>query len=199
MDAGRPVLKAIPLNTDQVRRMLLLLPEKSAALLELCWQTASRVNDVMTLTGRCLELTPEGLLVKFKTTKANREAAPRVDHFALIQAPSQRLQHLAKSAKMDTPLFKKEHATALSKLLRKQPVPPSLLRPANRTRYTLHSVKRGAAALLWQAASTGDIPVTAVSCLLKHRSLDTSMGYCPNPQHAAMAMGLHRATRHLSL
>jgi hypothetical protein len=55
--------------------------------------------------------------------------------------------------------------------------------------YTMHSIKRGAAFYVWEAAAAHKISVDDVLKLLKHKELETALEYCPCPMLAAKACG----------
>jgi hypothetical protein len=58
-----------------------------------------------------------------------------------------------------------------------------------RPHYTFHSFKRGAAALLWVKVAEGQITETDLLRMLKHKSLESALAYCPLPAVAAKAVG----------
>ncbi len=189
-------MKAVPIALPEVVKLMKLLPAGAAALLNLCWVTASRIGDAMNLTAADCELTPRGLLVRFRSTKTNPEAQPRADHFAVIGSPAAvLLEHLKCCGR--GPIFSRSHLRALDRGLRLLPVPPSRWTSATRTRFSRHSIKRGAAQVLWQQAASGAIPPSAVQHLLKHRSIDTTLAYCPHPEDAAVAFRTHIASEML--
>ena len=100
-------------------------------------------------------------------------------------------------------LFTDSHSNELYRHLSRIPVPKAYindwqqLRPKNPLiqHFSLHSIKRGAAALLWEAAARGEISAQAVKYLLKHKSDETTVGYAPNPVHVSQAFGTSLATR----
>lgn len=201
LSASRPKRKALPLSPADVSKALLLLPPAAAKILRLAWVTASRIGDVMTLTNRSLRPLPNGsLLVDFSVTKTNRLGEDRPDHLVLIPSAAARFFVPLAKGNNNQPLFSPAARSQLRRCLAH--LKPSVAwiaemaasRPRHtvRTRFTEHSVKRGAALQLWRALARQEITETQLMRALKHKEVRSSLGYCPDP--AAAATGLGQAT-----
>lgn len=202
MDAVRERKKALPLSKRKLRELLTALNRapRTQALALLAFRTGSRIGDLADLKSPNLSVSSRGLLVRFVRTKTNMEAASRPDHITLVSAPEPSLVQLA-NLPPNKPLFKSSNRKRLTAELRaldpgNEPAKWQLLAPHSRLRprYTLHSLKRGAAALAWKAAADGTLTVAAVLHLLKHKSVETALSYCPAPLWAAEALGASKAT-----
>ena len=200
---GQHSTKALPLTKGEYLRVKSNLAGRARLMLTLIWRTASRVSDVTTLTGGSLTLmTGAGaeprLLVVFGQTKANRFAAHRSDHQVILLNPGELTKLVTPHSEAHKKLFTKQDVSQLDAAL-KQTKPPKkiiekweTLQPGQplRNHYTRHSIKRGAAARLWAQAANGRIRTDTVMRLLKHKQLETALGYCPAPQLAARALDL---------
>ena len=207
-EAARAARKALPLSPEAVQAFLRKpRPVHLRALMLLAWRTASRVEDVVALTKDSFR--PVGtsdLLVVFNETKTNQEGDTRPDHEVVINDAAELLQWipvLTQKLRPTDKLFTDSHSNELYRHLSRIPVPKAYvndwqqLRPKNPLiqHFSLHSIKRGAAALLWEAAARGEISAQAVKYLLKHKSDETTVGYAPNPVHVSQAFGTSLATR----
>ena len=159
------------------------------------------------------KLSNSALFINFAITKANPEAEQRLDHQCEIRdCPDlvRMLKHLkpfqvphphAPNTTIET-FFTDKDRTTLTRLLEKFPVSTmerqkwAKLRPQSglMTHYSLHSIKRGAAHRLWEAAAAGKIQGATAMTMLKHKDLSTSLGYAPDPRLVARAMGTHLGT-----
>ncbi len=204
--AARTMLtKALPLRPQDLplveQRCKL---RRTRLLLRLVWRTASRVNDVVRLTDRDISVTtvPPILTVVFPHTKANDLGGTRLDHRVVIERPGS-LAQLQSAAPRGRPLFDKKHVSDLDAALLQTPVCPNWAdavrreTPSSRFRhhYTRHSLKRGAARVLIEAAARGAVSLQLVQQLLKHRNADSTVGYAGSPTLLALAAGVHNATR----
>ena len=201
VDPTRPTTKALPFTPEALRGFLVgrLLPIRAMALL--AFRTASRVDDIMRLHVCHLQVTPHGLLVCFKVTKPNKDGKSRPDHQIVVPDPQPDILTLLRSRSQWKILFKPEEKELLRKELR-QFVPPigqplfwQRQDPQNRlrSRYTLHSLKRGAAALAWKAVAEKKLDLQQLLLLLKHKDVETALEYCPCPVLAARAAGTSAA------
>ena len=200
-DPTKPVTKALPMSATALRSFLVGKPLAIRAIAHLAFRTASRVDDVVRLRPCDVTMTPHGLLVCFKTTKPNQEGKSRADHRIVVPDPHPDiLLHLRSQSRSKT-LFQKQHKHQLRALLWQHPPPLGEVEkwqaqdPQNRvrSRYTLHSFKRGAAAIAWQAVVDRKISLQDLLLLLKHQDVATALEYCPCPLTAARAAGTSAA------
>ena len=212
-EATEPETKAIPISLEVLARAVATaeLPVKFMAIL--AYRTASRVGDVVFLGPRNFRvINKDTLFISFDMTKTNMEGEHRVDHQVELAGAAdlvrwykllkpQTVVHPALSVRMQV-FFTEAHRRKLQERLAKLPVPKAQiamwqkLRPGNdlMSHYSLHSIKRGAAHQLWQAAAAGKMTPTAVMMMLKHKQVDTTLGYAPDPRLVAQAMGTPQAT-----
>jgi len=198
MDRGRPKMKALPFSTRALRGFLAQVPDKIKAMALLAFRTASRVGDLQGLRRRDLTITKDGLLVSFQITKANQEGEIRADHRILIpDPPAEVLSFLKTRSAPEANLFASADFKRLETALR-QYKPSSFelaswaaMDPQNsiNDHYTLHSFKRGAAALAWEAAAEGRLPLADLMLFLKHKEVQSALEYCPCPTLAAKVAG----------
>lgn len=200
-DPTKPITKALPMSATALRSFLVGKPLAVRAIAHLAFRTASRVDDVIRLRPCDVTMTPHGLLVCFKTTKPNQEGKSRADHRIVVPDPHPDiLLHLRSQSRSKT-LFQKQHKHQLRALLWQHTPPLGEVEkwqaqdPQNRvrSRYTLHSFKRGAAAIAWQAVVDRKISLQDLLLLLKHQDVATALEYCPCPLTAARAAGTSAA------
>ena len=198
MDRGRPKTKALPFSTRALRGFLAQVPAKIQVMALLAFRTASRVGDLRALRRRDLTITKDGLLVSFQVTKTNQEGEIRADHRILIpDPPAEVLSFLKARSTPEAHLFVKADVKRLETALRQyKPSPFELanwtaMDPQNsiNDHYTLHSFKRGAAALAWEAAAEGRLPLADLMLFLKHKEVQSALEYCPCPMLAAKVAG----------
>lgn len=197
VDPGRPLSKALPFTTATLRMFLVAVPLPIRAMALLAFRTASRVSDLLHLRRRDLVSTREGLMVTFTVTKTNQEAERRADHRILVPDPPPDIMLHAQHLQPSQLLFTPAHRVQLRLMLYKvNPLPTEVVRwqaqdPQNkvRDRYTLHSLKRGAAALAWQGVVDRKITLQDLMLLLKHQDVKSALEYCPCPVLAAKAAG----------
>lgn len=197
MDAGRPLTKALPLTRQALVGFLALNSLPLNAMILIAFRTASRVQDLMCLRRRDLQETPDGLMVSFCMTKTNQEGESRADHRIMMPNPPPQILAHAKRFQPEQLLFSEEQKRLLR--LRLRALRPSVHEvnrwraqdPQNhiRNHYTLHSAKRGAAALAWQGVVDGKITLPDLMLLLKHKDVSSALEYCPCPVLAAKAAG----------
>ena len=193
--ATRPRRKALPMGRAALDEIRPRLPLAQRTLVTLAYRTASRVGDLVPLRGQDLTLDDGCLLVRFGVTKSNQGAAARADHQLLVPRPEPELLLLLRRPP-GAALFRKEDVRLFRLLLRRTPVSPTEIaqwqrldpQAVLRTRFTGHSMKRGAAAAAWQAAAQGELTVPQVLHLLKHRTVESSIAYCPAPAWVAQAL-----------
>lgn len=184
------VERALPLDVTSLREIIqraqfLGLHREAAAIL-LAWSTASRIGDLAPLLGRDLSVNAGQLLVCFTTTKAKpTPSTQRADHYASVPLlPA--FRPLLNNPPL-LPLFTcLNSAQALITTHRPSPSTVALWRardPRGSTKdhYTLHSIKRGAAWVLWRQASVGKLSLDQLVHMLKHRDVQSSLAYCPEP------------------
>jgi integrase len=197
VDAGRPLTKALPLSPAELRRLLVAAPLAIRALALLAFRTASRISDLLHLRPKDMQRSPDGLLVSFSITKTNQEAERRADHRILVPDPPQDTVRWCLTNARSTTLWTASHRQHLTRMLRQmQPDAPVLRHwqeqdPQNvlKRHYTLHSFKRGAAALAWQGVVDRKITLQDLMLLLKHQDVKSALEYCPCPLLAAKAAG----------
>jgi hypothetical protein len=197
MDAGRPLTKALPLSRQALTGFLALNCLVLRAMILIAFRTASRIQDLMYLRRRDLKPTPEGLMISFCLTKTNQEGESRADHRIIIPNPPPDIMLYAQRIPSHQFLFTPLHKQHLSTQLRAhRPTAHELnhwraLDPQNhlRSHYTLHSAKRGAAALAWQGVVDKKITLQDLMLLLKHKDVSSALEYCPCPVLAARAAG----------
>ncbi|MDQ7006303.1 MAG: hypothetical protein Q9Q40_03650 [Acidobacteriota bacterium] len=206
--ATTPEKKAIPIMLAELRRAIAGQDTSVRLLAIITYRTASRVGDFLFLGPTNFRIVNATVLfISFSITKTNQENESRVDHQVEVQDAAEiiRLLRTMRTSRVTHPTLKVElevyftdaHRTKLQKCLAAWPVTPAKrrqwqqLRPANplMTHYSLHSLKRGAAHRLWTAAAKGEIPHTTVMTMLKHKDVDTTLGYAPDPRLVAQAMG----------
>lgn len=187
-DATRPKRKALPLSSAQMRLLLKGLRGLAALAALLAWRSASRLSDLLNIY--VAHAGEDGLMVRFTQTKANKEGDTRADHLLFVEEAGP----LMRLAGRSNP-FSQAHLQQVRKALRALEVPESELitwqrmsTATLRTRYTGHSLKRGAAAELWRAAAEGVLSPQHVQHVLKHKDLQSSVGYAQNHMHVAMAL-----------
>jgi integrase len=196
-DAGRPLTKALPISPTELRRLLVIAPLPVRALALLAFRTASRISDLLHLRPKDVTRNTDGLLVSFSITKTNQEAERRPDHRILVPDPPRDTVRWCLTSVRSPTLWTENHRQQLTQLLRHMRPDASVLRhwqeqdPQNiiRTHYTLHSFKRGAAALAWQGVVDGKITLQDLMLLLKHQDVKSALEYCPCPLLAAKAAG----------
>ena len=196
-DVGRPKLKALPMSKENLRRVIAIesLPIQAMALL--AFRTASRVGDLMALKHSDLSLTQHGLLVQFRWTKPNPEGEKRPDHRILVPTPPSEILEWWRACRSRPTLWTSRHRTAMKRILKAaRPDPLEVLHwrkldPQNKINdhFTLHSFKRGAAALAWEAAAEERISVPQLLLFLKHKDVTSALEYCPCPVLAARVVG----------
>lgn len=196
--------KAIPLSPASLQRLLTSLRRYPRTLLlaKLCWTTASRVADAMTLThGSVTPIasppTRPSCLVSFGRTKTNQEGRTRLDHSVVVPL------HIPSNLnKAQLPLFQAKDRKRLEAALSTLPVSHADVSLAQGQRllrrYSCHSIKRGAAAVLWNLAASGELDPASIPALLKHRSIESSVAYAPRPHLVSTALGLTKAATALS-
>ena len=196
-DVGRPKLKALPMTKADLRRVIALQPLPLRAMALLAFRTASRVGDLMELRHNDLSMTPQGLLVQFTWTKTSKESAKRPDHRILVPTPPSDVIEWWQACKRRPFLWTPLHRSAMKRILKAAPPEPlevvrwRRLDPQNKINdhFTLHSFKRGAAALAWEAAAEERISVPQLLLFLKHKDVTSALEYCPCPVLAARVVG----------
>ena len=207
-EATRPATKALPLTPKIVSKLVDDLPHGTATLLLMAWRAASRVDDAAKLRWFCLTFHDSGMLhVSFAFTKMSEDVnETREDHEVTLKNPGAltgRLLKLRNGAGMNDRVFKEAWSDALYRSLAAVPVPAGYhaywqnLQPRFPLleSFSLHSIKRGAAGVLWELAAEGKLPVAHVMHMLKHKDLKTAVSYAPNPRHVSIAMGTHNASQ----
>lgn len=161
-----------------------------ALLILLTFRTASRLGEVALLERRDVRLLSQALLVvSFRVSKTNPEGQPRPDHQVAIAQPGP-LTQLACSAD-STRIFSEAHVTTARQALRRTRPDVqllTLLSDNRRYRHHLsdHSIKKGAALLLFFAGAAGTLQPSQISHMLKHATFLSSMAYCPVTAWAAI-------------
>ena len=202
LSAGTPKRKALPFTKQQLRLFLPTLPRRIRILALLAFRTAARIGDMKNLR-ECDVQTREGqLLVSFPVTKTNQDGQRRADHKTLITDPEPMLMTFFNARpKTLRPIWSATDIVTLRRLLRRFKPPPEEVEAWQARapeeiilhEYTFHSFKRGAAAEVWQALADRKITLEDLLLLLKHRTIESALEYCPVPMLAAKAVGT-RAT-----
>jgi len=197
VDPGRPLTKALPLSPAELRRFLVAAPLPIRAMALLAFRTASRISDVLRLRPKDVRHSTDGLPVSFSITKTNQEAERRADHRILVPDPPRDILRWCLSNSRSPTLWTATHQQQLTHRLSQMTPDFRVVRqwqeqdPQNvlRNHYTLHSFKRGAAALAWQGVVDGKITLQDLMLLLKHQDVKSALEYCPCPMLAAKAAG----------
>lgn len=201
MGALDPTRKALPLSLPALRRLLRSVTSpKIKCLVLLAFRTASRVSDLASLMPRdfLFDRRERTLLVQFRVTKANQSGERRPDHKILLVDPEPEiLAYILKRLPPSKPIFEPRDFATLRFALRRLPVPFSELQfwrsqtpdEIVLDHYTFHSIKRGAAALLWEACADGTITAADLLLHLKHKDIESALQYCPVPVLAARSVG----------
>ena len=186
------VLRALPLSPQMFKHLILLATSRhltqAALALRVAWLTASRVGDLDCLRGKDIYRTPTGLLVVFTTTKQKQEVqAQRADHYVPLPFTPDLspLLHFPP----ETHIFTSSTLAQAEHLLESLKPPLSEIqlwtsrdpRGAIRDHYTMHSIKRGAAWVLWTQVALHKLSLPQLLHALKHRTTETSLAYCPEP------------------
>lgn len=196
--AALPKKKALPMSRKMLRRLLPTLPPRLQGLVLIAFRTASRVGEVGTLRWCDLLLDNGTLLIQFRTSKTNQDGERRPDHKILLSdAEPEIIRLLLHKGKPQDRIWSPSALRSLRQLLARFVVPPEEIRYWQQQapdetiahRYGFHSLKRGAAALAWEAVASGAIPLDQLMLLLKHKCITSALEYCPNPTTAARAVG----------
>lgn len=183
--------KALPM-TRSIMEKLTRDNSPTSLVIRLAFETASRLDDIFRLTHRSfLPYRHEGMLILWDSTKANITAEKRADHQQIIHNASS----LRCFLRDPTILSRTSLQRCLTKL---RSVKPSQHYIASwqrlhttaklRDHFTLHSLKRGRAAELWQQAAHGSITLELLLHRLKHKSIEAALAYAPCPALAARAI-----------
>lgn len=198
INPAAPVTKALPADRKAVEAMLASkhFTTEEKIMIELAFSSASRMDEVATLANPKMGRRIDRNALIFGKTKSNPTGAARADHFHAIVNPSPRLSKFFRMLPQDQQKVLLKANARMSKSLEAYPVPSSeverwrrmnAIHPT-RDHYTLHSFKRGAAYHLWELAAAKEIEPSDVARHLKHKSIDSSVGYAPNPVTVAKAM-----------
>ena len=191
--------KALPMTRSVLARLLanrqLSRPTKLALLL--AFRTGSRVADVFALQPRRAFLPHRrgAMLVCWGMTKAHMTVEARPDHQQILEKPGA-LSMLLSRPRLLEHASKKEVAKALASV---RPSPTYIerwqrLNPTVniRQRFTLHSLKRGRAAELW---NQGRMSTDEVMFELKHQDIKSALAHAPSPAATAEALKREKALR----
>lgn len=197
--------KALPMSKHMLRHIAKRAPLPIAVALLLAFHTASRVNDILRLTPDSFVVSKNrtSLLILFGVTKTNQTAESRGDH-QMILSPIPSL--LRKHALSLHAIMKTVSSQSITSFLRGITPPTAYvaryqaMNPTTivRQHFTQHSLKRGAAERLWLQASRSKTTVEMVLHRLKHKSLEASLAYAPNPLTAAKAIELSKTGKSMS-
>ena len=191
--ANRPVHARGPPRRQSRRR-----PAQHCVCPRLPWPVASSGPSSPTAASR---LPASSRPSRRALAVASSKRKSRADHRIVVPDPHPDiLLHLRSQSRSKT-LFQKQHKHQLRALLWQHPPPLGEVEkwqaqdPQNRvrSRYTLHSFKRGAAAIAWQAVVDRKISLQDLLLLLKHQDVATALEYCPCPLTAARAAGTSAA------
>lgn len=212
-----PSSQALPMTREMVRRIVDHLRQSEdliviriALLITLCYETASRVSDVLHLTRESF-IFQEGLTIVFGRTKGNVSAAPRMDHLVFFDKEVITDFHdWMKEIPTGQQAFPGVTAKLVSRTLRQVVVPEGYagswlkLKPGSLVKpyFTNHSMKRGAITTLWRCAARGLVVPEMIPCLAKHvpqnpQFPSITIGYAADLTAVAKAGGSGSLTRHL--
>lgn len=210
--------QAIPMARSVLVRMVAGTEHLLARGLWLQWKTVSRWDEVFELiicNLRCLD--EKSLFVTFSITKPHTKH--RIDAYVRVEDQPDRIRwfweginhrkSLAYKSEERRRIWKEFPTSAVEAVLKKVPVLASdqaQMESGSRTHYTCHSIKRGAAQTLLQAANQGKLGLDRfqsnllVSHMCKHKveieSLTQNTGrYMQDKVLIADAMDTHLATR----
>jgi len=197
-EAVVPTEKALPMSKQYVKAILRskkIDPDTKIAIF-LAHKAGARVSDVFALRPTsAFQLMASGeLLILWGVTKTHRTVEARPDHQQIIEKPG-----ILTILTQDPGILRRTSPTAVRRALR-------LIKPPRRyvahwqrmnltvkirSHFTFHSMKRGRAAILWERAALGIIPIQTVLRVLKHKSMEAALAYGPSP--AATAQAIRRA------
>jgi integrase len=184
---------AVPATKQQVDYIRRVFPPIPAAVLLLCWKTASRFDDVRQLKkDNFLLISPKRLIIRWGKTKANREALMVTHSLTVVDDVDglpELVRHLAR-------LKRGDHFTTLSDdriraILKRYPMTREL---------TLHSFKRGAADVLIREVVAGNLDIELLPRLLKHKHAiqelpEVTVKYLSDHINLALALRTDEATK----
>lgn len=183
-------LKALPLTKSMLLRLLgkPTISNGTKMVMAKAFATASRVDEVLRVDA----LTTKNGLTVFTRSKTNPTAASRIDHLWFDETPD---KWVSKFDRMSSRQRRQLSLSSIRRELKSIPIPVSYLRrfqildPRNtiRKHLTFHSAKRGAAMYLWEAAAKQQLRPDQVARALKHKSVESSLQYAPNPTAVAKA------------
>ena len=191
--------KALPM-TQAVAQRIWDTHKSAESLVVLFAQiTGARVGDVLHLRPDAILWQDNDMIVVWGRTKTNPEAAPRPDHHQLVRDALPTLLPL----KRNPNVFRSATYERVRTLLRRIPVQPRYhrtwlqKRPNSllRDHWSGHSMKRGRAATLWADAARGRTTIANVMRVLKHKTQQSALEYCPCPVYAARALELEATQR----
>lgn len=179
---GEATDKALPVMKATIMKNLHLLPELLQAGIWLAFKTASRWDEMTTLTrSDILYLNHSEMCIAFWRTKARQDN--RADHFVIVADNQQQqltwfrriiAKHVP-SAAHEQPIWEAWSTEAIDDYLREWPVEmhdqlQTLHSRQNiRARYTAHSIKAGALQLGIKAVAEKKITPQQLSALAKHQ------------------------------
>ena len=194
--------KALPMSRSVLSRLIAdSRPSKPTKLaLLLAFRTGSRISDVFALQPRRAFLPHhrQSMLVCWGMTKAHMTVEARPDHQQIIDAPGALAELLARPRLLEqTSVAAVRKALALlhpsaAYIKRWQSLNPTV---KIRDHFTLHSLKRGRAAELWQLAAEGRKSTEEVMFELKHQDIKSALAYAPSPAATAEALKREKALR----
>lgn len=188
------VRQAPPITAEHMRIILGMLPESVRWAAWLAWMTCSRWADVRLITSKNILCSPNQgeVVINFKNlTKASASRPFRNDHVVLVKSPRETITAFVSYVnKLNGRPLTTWTTTDLTQFLR---------RSLPGTNYSAHSIKRGAIALLMQAAAEGLLPLELVAQMAKHLGgipalPDTTVRYVINLVNLARANRSGRAT-----
>jgi hypothetical protein len=205
----RPAMQARPFHPQALPLLLAFLGDDLPlkATIYIAWKTASRIGEVLVLDRSAfLEISPSMLLVDFLRTKTNQSGSWRGDHLVLIEQlfpiPTWFINFIRQLSPGAT--LCSRSTSAIDKILSRFNFPlPFCPSEENlvavRPNFTAHSFKRGALAVLWEAAARGHLELRLVAHLAKHKQIgaipDSTVGYAASKLQVALALKSHHATR----
>jgi hypothetical protein len=152
----------------------------------LAWKTCARWDEIQQLTGeQFVQVTPSRIIINWGyRTKATRLNPYRPDNLTVVTGP-----WTAEIAASVLGLRPSERLIALSTGQLYQH-----MQKLFHGKYSVHSIKHGAANALAQLAAAGQLTLQQVQLLAKHRSLETTLRYITDHEAAALALGTQHVT-----
>jgi len=194
-EAVIPTEKALPMSKQFLKAILRSrkIDRDTKIAILLAHKAGARVNDVFALRPETAfqRMKTGEMLICWGITKTHRTVEARPDHQQIIKHPG-----ILTTLIDDPNILRRTSPSAVRRALALMKPPRSYVahwQRLNRTvkiraHFTFHSMKRGRAAILWDRAAQGVIPVATVMRELKHKSVEAALAYGPSPAATALAI-----------